>query len=277
MPIPVPVELDQPQAGSGLLAQSRPLPDGWQRGISFTDTSCLSPTVVGECPTTEDLKTAERADAATFRPVQVVQSIQCSTLDNRTDWAGISASELDRTRDDALARELLTGEASARDASGDTGNPALVNATDLGDDATSLTVALGCLETAVLTENAGRGAVMFMPVSVAYSAMDIGLIWRDGATWRTVMGSKVIVSAGFDGRAPVADPDNQVPPEPGDKLYVYATTSVWAGTGERLSLNDVDRTVNDVTARSEDIAMAAFSPCALFAVGTPVVACPAIV
>lgn len=275
MPIPVPVELDWPQSGSGLLAQSRPLPAGWERGIRFLDTSCLTPVAMGECPSAENLKDGQRASAAEFRPVEIIQAIECSTLDNRTDWDAIAGAELDRTRDFGLASELLTGLARNRDA-GPSSAPvaALVNtAEDLGSDATTLTQALGCLETAVLTANADRGAVLFMPIAVAYAAAEQSLLWRDGAQWRTVLGSKVMVSAAYDGRAPVADIDNQAAPTAGAELYVYATTAVWAGVGTRSALHDVDREVNTVSARAEDVALVAFAPCATYAIGTPVLAC----
>lgn len=275
MPNPVPVELDQPTAVGGLLAASRPLPVGWERGISFRDPSCLPATVMGECPSGSNLKPPYRPDTATFRPVTAIQAVECSTFGSTDGWIPrMAGAELDRTRDDALARELLTGAASRRDAGPDSDpNPALVNtAVDLGDEAASLTIALGCLEKAILEANGGRGAVLFLPVEVVYAAADIGLLWRDGARWRTVMGSLVLASAAYDGRAPVADGTGAAP-DAGDTLYVYGTTSVWASTGRRDTLTDVNRAVNDATSRAEEIALVAFSPCATFAVGTPVTAC----
>jgi hypothetical protein len=274
MPLPVPVVLDQPASGSGLLAQSRPLPDGWQRGIKFLDTDCLSPVVMGECPTGDNLKPGQRASAAEFRPVQLIQSVECSALDNKTDWDALSGAELDRTRDFALASELLTGIARDRDL-GPSSEPvlALVNtATDLGSDGTDLATVLGCLETNILTANDDRGAVLFMPISVAWAAMKDSLLMRDGARWRTTTGSLVLISAAYDGRAPAAI-DTQTAPDAGDPLYVYGTTAVFAGVGARDTLHDVDREINDVHARAEDVALVAFSPCATYAIGTPVEAC----
>lgn len=274
MPIPVPVELDQPGSGNGLLAQSRPLPDRWQRGISFLDSGCTQPVVMGECPSGDDLKPGQRSDSATFRPVSLILALECSSMDNNTDWAALADSELDRVRDHAMASELLTGAASLRDKgpSSDV-NPALVNtATDLGTGATTLAVALGCLERATLAANAGRGATLFLTVEQVWQAAADYLIYRDGGRWRTPMGNLVIASEAFDGRAPVGSGSGAAP-APGATLYAYASTAVWAATGERSNLFDVDRSVNTTTARSEDIALAAFSPCATFAVETPVTAC----
>lgn len=276
MAAPIPVNLDQPSAPvGGLLAQSRPLPEGWTRGISFPDYSCTQPVAMGECPTGDNLKPGQRPEAAAeFKPFEVIQALACSTLDNSTDYRTVAGDELTRTRDYAIASELLTGIARNRDIGPQSEDTlALVSAaTDLGDDITSLTTALGCLESALLTANADRGGVLFMPIEVAYSALDIGLVYRDGATWRTVTGSKVLVSAAYDGRAP-ATIDAQAAPTPGDDLYVYATTAVWAGVGTRSTLYDVDREVNTQVARAEDVALVAFAPCAVFAVGTPVTAC----
>lgn len=275
MPIPVPVELDQPAPSGGLFAASRPLPENWQRGISFTDRGCLLPVVMGECPTGDDLKPTQRSDKATFRPVELITAVTCSTLDNFTDYDVVAGAALDSTRDFAMARELLTGAASLRDLGpSSTPNPALVStATDLGSDIEGTTAAMACLETNLLTANGGRAATLLMPIAVAYQMLADRTLYLDGARWRTVTGSTVIVSPGFDGRPPVDDQSTSVPPTAGDPLYVYAVTAVWAQTGERSILHDVNRAINDVNARAEDIALAAFGPCAVFAVGTSVLAC----
>lgn len=263
MPIPIPVELDWPLAGSGLLAASRPLPEGWTRGVSFLDPSCTPPAVMGECPTDPDLKPVYRPGRATFRPVTLVQALTC-TAANNLDLGGLSAAELDRTRDYALARELLTGEASARDAGPDSDpNPSLIGeAVDMGDDFASVAGLFGCVEAAVNAANFGRGAVLFAPIELLTSALEASVVWRDGARWRTGNGATVVVSAGFDGRAPG---DDSPAPAVGDPLYLYGSTAVWAGVGERTVLGDVDRAVNDVNARAEDVALAVFAPCVVFA------------
>lgn len=274
MPTPVPVELDQPLAGSGLLAQSRPLPEGWQRGIRFLDLSCEAPVVMGECPSGENLKPTQRGDMFEFRPFEVIQALSCSTLDNRTDWDALSSAELERTKDFAISRELLTGVARNRDL-GPESLPvnALINqAGVVGSTYDDLATALGCLETKVLNRGAGRGVTLYMPISVAHQAMADSLLWRDGARWRTVTGSTVIISAGFDGRPP-SNIEDTAPPVEGTGLYVYATTSVWAGTGSTTVLHDVNRSINDVNARAEQNALVAFDVCSTWSVETPVLAC----
>lgn len=268
MAIPVPVSLEQPPAGGDLLAQSRPLPADWRRGIAFSDASCLAPAVLGECPSTPGLVPTGGFTPAVFRPVTVALAVECSTFSG-IDLETVSADELSRVHDYALARELLTGEASERDASpGDTGNPSLTGeAVPVTGAFVSVAGALGALETALAEANYGRGATLFLPFSVAYRALAEGILWREGTRWRSVTGATIIVSAGFDGRAPGVD--GGVPPEPGAPLYVYAVTTVWAGLGERSTRGIIQRDTNTALAQSEDLMLAAFGPCAVFAVEIP--------
>lgn len=271
MPIPVPVELDHPVVTGGLLTAARPLPQGWQRGISFLDTSCLSPVTMGECPTLAGLKPGQRPEAATFRPFSVVQAVECTTA-SQLDLSALSASELDRTRDAAIARELLTGQATARDAGpASTGNPALVHdAGDLGAAFTSVGDAIAAVEASVLAANWGRGVVLLVPVAVLVHAVAASAVWRDGARWRTASGGTVIASAGFDGRGP----GDTAAPAPGAPLYLYGVSGVWASVGERAVYQSLDRAVNTDTARAEDIALAVYEPCAVFAAAATTVVQP---
>lgn len=269
MPSPIPVTMAQPTSGGeGLLSQALPLPDGWERGgVAFLDANCLLPTVMGPCPELDDLKPTDRAESAEFRPVTLIQAVECSTMGG-LDVSGISQDELARTAPFALARELLTGEASARDSSPTQANPSLVGAAfagNLGAAFTSVAAALACLEQNLADDNAGRGGVILAPIGFATMALAERVLWRDGARWRTVNGTPVMISGGFDGRAPVEDPATQAAPDAGDPLYAYATTAVWAGTGTTATYADVDRAVNTANARTEQIGLAAFSTCAVFA------------
>ena len=263
MPSPIPVTMAQPPAsGEGLLTQALPLPDGWTRGgVAFLDSNCLLPTVMGPCPEGTDLKPTDRAGSEEFRPVSLIQAVECSTMGG-LDVSSLSQEELARTAPYALARELLTGAASARDSSPTQANPSLVGeATSLGGDFTSVAAALACLEQALGDANAGRGGVIAAPIGFATQGLAERVLWRDGARWRTVNGTPLIISAGFDGRAP----DTATPPAEGDPLYAYATTAIWAGVGQVDTYPDVDRAVNTAAARAEQIALAAFSTCAVFA------------
>lgn len=284
MAIPIPVELDRctPAASGGLLSGSCPLPTGWERGISFQDTSCLTPTVMGECPTCPPgMKDAQIADTVTFRTVSLISAVQCSTFSG-INVQEVAAGSLDETADYALAREMLTGEAARRDANpnvqGEPGNPSLQSAaTNLGDSFTDPVFALGCLEQTIADMTGGRRGVILIGPEIAMWLSD-SLRFNAGQL-TTISGTRVIVDGGFDGRAPGDlspgdSPGDCVPwnttggPTLGDQLWIYATSSVWAGVGSTMMLGDVDRANNTATARDERVALAAFTPCATFAAGS---------
>lgn len=290
MPIPIPVELDRcaPAAAGGFLSESCPLPAGWDRGISFQDTSCLVPTVMGECPTcpSPGLKDAESAGTETFRPVSLITAFECSTFGG-IDVAQVASANLDETASWALARELLTGEAARRDA-----NPNVQGRIDnpsLQEDATvlSLTIvdpvdALGCLEQAIADTTGGRRGYVLIGPQIALALAERSVLFGQPGSLTTVSGTRVIVDGGFDGRAPLLDspgdesPGECVPwnsggaPNFGDPLFMYGTASVWAGVGRANPRNDVNRANNTATAREERVALTAFTPCATFAVSTGV-------
>lgn len=264
MPSPIPVTMAQPTpSGEGLLSGALPLPAGWERGgVAFLDPNCLLPVVMGQCPTGSDLKPTQRADSAEFRTYSLIMAVECSTLGG-LDVAEVANTELPRTGQFALARELLTGAASERDTpAGIDPNPSLVGtATDLGEAFTSVADALACLESQLAEANAGRGGVILMPIGFATQALAERVLWRDGARWRTVTGNPVMISGGFDGRGP----GDTTPPAADAPLYAYATTAVWAGVGRTDTYGDVAREVNTAAARAEQVGLAAFSTCAVFA------------
>jgi hypothetical protein len=261
MATPVPVDLTPTATPGGLLAAAGNLPAGWERGISFLDPNCITPVAMGECPTGE-YKPTQRVGFSTFRPVDLVVAVECTARGN-LDLRGMAGRELDRVRSFALAREMLTAEASARDASDpDHANPSLVGtATDLGADFLLVATALACLERNIGESFAGRGGVILVGPDVATHLLYERVIWRDGARWMTASGNRVIIDPGFDGRAP----GSSAPPDPTDPAYMYAVGDVWASVGGRDTLYDVDRSVNTASARAEDGALAAFPTCAVFA------------
>lgn len=193
-----------------------------------------------------------------------------------SETEGISTGGLDRTREFAIAREMLTGAASARDRNPRAidldgnpwlGNPSLQSeATDLGAAFASVTAMLACLEQNLAEATAGQGGYILVGPALITWLKSEDLIWRDGARWRTAHGTTVIDSAGYDGRAP----GDAGPPAAAAPLYAYAVADVWAGVGQRAVYSDVDRSDNTETTRSEDIALTAFSPCAVFAAASTV-------
>src|SRR3990167_7186963 len=286
MATPIPVELDRctPAVVGGLLQGGCPLPADWERGVSFQDTSCLVPTVMGECPTCSDLKPLQQADTVTFRPVSLITAFQCSTLGG-IDVQAVAAANLDETADYALAREVLTGQASARDANPNTtdpgGNPSLQNtATDLGAGFATAVAALGCIEQAIADATGGRNGYLLIGPEIALALAEASGLLREAGRLITVTGTRVIVTGGFDGRGPTDSPGDESPADPcelwnstgaplvGEELYIYGTASVWAGVGVGLMRSDIDRANNTAAAREERIALPVFTPCSTFAAGS---------
>ncbi len=288
MAIPIPVELDRctPAAAGGLLQGGCPLPAGWERGISFQDTACLLPTVMGECPTCPDtLKPTQTADTVTFRPVSLITAFQCSTFGG-IDVRAVASANLDETADYALAREMLTAQASIRDANpnaieGAGGNPSL----QASSTVLSLTIvdpvdALGCLEQALADATGGRPGYVLIGPQIALALAERSVLVREGGRLITATGTRAIVTGGFDGRAPLLESPGAVDPcEPwnsagapsfGDPLFMYGTASVWAGVGTGDPRDDVNRADNTASAREERVALPVFTPCATFAVSTGV-------
>lgn len=290
MAIPVPVELDRcaPGVTGDFLSSTCPLPEGWRRGISFSDTSCLTPTVMGECPPRDcpppGLKEAQRAEMATFRPVSLISAVECSTFGG-IDVQAVADDVITTRAGYALARELLTGQAQHRDANlaveGDPFNPTLQgSALNVGDSFVDPLFAIGCLEQAIADTTGGlRGYILIGP-EIAMQLMPY--LYRDGGRLYTPAGTRVIVDGGFDGRAPGEEspgdsPGDCVPwnttgaPGLGDQLYIYATSGLWAGVdAQGLTRGDVNRQDNTATARDERQGLAVFTPCSTFAAGSGV-------
>jgi hypothetical protein len=289
MGIPIPVELGRctPAVVGGLLSGACPLPADWQRGISFSDTACFTPTVMGECPTCPDLKPTQRADTATFRPVSVISAIECATFGG-IDVQQAASQALTETTDYAIARELLTGEASRRDANpnaieGAGGNPSLQgDAVNLGAGFTDPVAAAGCLEQAIADATGGRRGYLLVGPEIALAMAAADIVVREGGRLTTITGTRVIVDGGFDGRAPIdpespgESPGDCIPwnstgaPDLGDPLYMYAVAGVWAGFGSEAMYADVNRENNTASARAEAPVLAVFTPCAVFAAASGV-------
>lgn len=239
---------------------------------------------MGECPTCSDLKPTQQADTVTFRPVSLITAFQCSTFGG-IDVQLVASANLDETADWALAREMLTGQAALRDANpnadGLPGNPSLQrDAIDLGTGFSGPVAALGCLEQALADATGGRNGYILLGPEITLALAAQSVLVREGGRLLTMTGTRVIVTGGFDGRAPSAGDESPADPcEPwnstgapleGEELYMYATASVWSGVGVGLMRADVDRANNTAEAREERIAMTAFTPCATFAAGSSI-------
>jgi len=266
---PVAVELSLPVRPGGLLDLAQKFPGGWERGVAFQDSACLTTTLVGECPQVTGLAEYQRPSVATFTPVVVQSAVKCSTMGN-VDVGALAGSVAAATADFAVSREMLTGEISERDTPDDSPfgpNPSLVGAAqDLGATHTTLAKALACLEATIAEDTEGRTAVLLVGYDWLTYAVDAQLLRWDGNTWRTPAGSLVIPASGFDGRAP----GSTEPPDSGDALYAYAVVGVWAQLGRQDSFDYVNRAINDQLARSDILALFAFPTCAVYAAASTV-------
>lgn len=287
MAIPIPVDLVRctPPVAGGFLQEACPLPQDWERGISFQDTACLTPTVMGECPTCPDLKPTQTAETATFRPVSLISAFRCSVMGG-VDVQVIASQSMTETADYALARELLTGEASRRDANpnaidGAGGNPSLQgSAVNLGDAFVDPVAAVGCLEQMLADTTGGRRGYLLVGPEIALQMAAFDVLVETAGRLSTPTGTRVIVDGGFDGRAPIESPGDESPgcelwnttgsPVMGDQLYMYAVSGLWAGVGAASMISDVNRRNNTAEARSEQIGLPVFAPCAVFAAGSSV-------
>lgn len=262
----LPTRITLPPSGrpvGGLLSAARDIPAGdWWRGVTFSSGQCLVPQTVGTCTDGEVSKTLQDlSDVASFDAFSVLQALRCTTMGQSELGPYVNAS-LDVTREFAVARELLTGTAS--------GNPSLADATTLNSASiTDAESALACLDQHAATELSGRLAFIHASPLLAVHLYNVGM-FQDGRLWRTPLGNIVVVSAGYDGRAPATP---SVAPSEGDPQYLYATGEVYAEVGQRETLNAVERGQNSLQAIAEDAAIAVFDPCFNVAVATDIDFC----
>jgi hypothetical protein len=226
----------------GLLSAARPLPGGWERGVTFGDGWCLSPEPWPYClpdvspPPSPGEKVAQGLEPnAEFEPVGLYQAVECTTLSS--DDAQANAEEtLLATADWILGQELQTGE--------QTGNPNLEDADPVVSLGTGLAEALATADAAIAAGLQGRlGFIHVTPHDLAM-LVDSGILVRDGRAWRSPSGHTVVSSAGytFDGT-------------------IHATAEVFAAVSPVDTRADVNRAINQVVAYAEQIGLAVFAPC----------------
>lgn len=257
----LPTRITLPPSGrpvGGLLSAARPIGGDWWRGVTFASGQCLVPQVVGTCTDGDTTKVANHlSDAQSFDAFGVVMALECTTM-GRTGVVEYANQSLDVVREFAVAREFLTGDASA--------NPALVDATIPLAPGASPTAALACLDQYAGEALSGRSAFFHVAPVIATHLFADGAIYKDGRLWYTPSGNIVVISPGYDGRVPSAG-------TPGDELYIYATGEVYAEVGQRESLLAVERGQNTLQGIAEDAALAVFDPCFVVAIDSGLTAC----
>jgi hypothetical protein len=217
--------------------------------VTFTGDGCIAPVVRDACVdvgTQTDVPSRPDGAPAEFSPLTIRQGAECSALSgNRAGQEELAARRLDATREWAIGRELQTGT--------ETGNPNLASATVFGTGTPA--EALACLDQMAADNLFGGGAFIHASPLVGSHLLTEQAIWRDGQRWRTAAGSVVVISPGYQG------------------VDLYATSEVFAATGQRSTLVDTDRRVNTDVAWADELALAAFDPCWMAAFTTDVVDC----
>lgn len=235
------IQLPAPtRVGGGLLAASRPLPDGWERGVSFNGSTCLGPQTWPYCPPEaspppESKEYANLSAVAEFEPLGIYQGVDCTTFSQ--DRAATSAAEaLDVTAEYQLAHELATGES--------TGNPSLSDAgTPLA--AASIVDAMSAAESLAAEHLFGRLAYFHVSPSMLTQLVAAQVVMREGRSWRSPMGHLIVASVGYWELGEV----------------IHATPEVFASLSVPETMVDIDRSVNQAFAQAEQIGLAAFDPC----------------
>lgn len=259
----------QRPTAAGLLATARSLDGQWWRGVTFAGRGCAEPDRRGPCigvGTNGDTATGF-GDPRVFAPSIVRQSAECAAM-SRTDVEEVATNRLDVTREFAAGRVLLTGEATEHgDPDNPDTNPSLQSeSTTLSSTALGVVDALACIEQNAAESLFGVTAFIHAPPAVATHLLSQQAMWRDGRLWRTASGNIVVVSPGYEGSAPdgtLADGER----------WLYATGEVFAATGQRDTISDIDRTENTEIGWSNELVLVAFDPCWVGAVPASVSVC----
>ena len=234
------IDLPAPsRVGGGLLNAARPLPGGWERGVTFGGSSCLSPApwpycITEESPGSPGEKTPQApGDIKVFEPTGIYQAVECTTL-SRDSSEEKAREALAATADSQLGVELYDGSV--------TGNPSLSQAISVGA-AASYAEALSLVEGAIADGLSGRLAFVHVSAATLTLLLAEQVIWRDGRFWRTATGNLVVSSAGYDFGA------------------IHATGEVFASLSPPETRVDIDRAINQAVAYAEQIGLAVFDPC----------------
>lgn len=216
---------------NGLLSVLNPLPNGWERGLDVLPGSVLSPVCLGPC-SGETGEPPQPGDVTRFSPVQISQYTYCSAL-GRPNVDAYSRSGVETTIGYALSSALVTGSC--------TENPQLQDATSVGTELTSVD-AICLLEAELETRLFGRLGVIHVPLGHSCNLVDV--VYRDTyngrPVWRTYAGNLVVIH--------------------GTGNVLYGTGELWGDWTTVEVSSYVDRTVNNVEARADIIAMIVFDP-----------------
>lgn len=212
----------------GLVPHLKPIQGEWQRGVTVMIDSLSSPHRMGPCAS-PDLEPRTKGDLADFSPVQVIEAIKCTMLQEKNigEFAQYSLTQL---FDFVLSQELWDGAA--------TGNPNLSDGQNLGDTA-ELRDAIGILEDWHNQRSSGLLGVLHVPVTLASSLRSYVQRGDDGLL-RTTAGNQVAVH--------------------GTGTRVSITGELWGATEAAEGQGVYDHLINQAEGWANGIGIVIFDP-----------------
>lgn len=186
---------------------------------------------------------------------------RCSTLSTDVD------EELTRVRQQLLAvssklvaSELLTG-AVARAAGWQNRYLAHIDSDVVTSAAATPAEALACLEQAIASATPNGVGLVHASRQVATAWAAEHLLVQDGGVLTTLLGTPVVVDAGYDGSGPQLVPGGPPQPPATGAIWAYATSPMRVLLGPVEELTFVDRQPNDVTAVARRLVAVVWDTC----------------
>lgn len=256
----------------GLLATFRPdtVPER-EVGFTFNPESCAE-SGVGDpdpCNTTHDKTIPDGPDLVEAEPFYAWAGDKCSLWDwQEREFQARARRQLAASLSYQVAHELWTGDQAQAQ-----GSPNRFLASEdsdvLTDGATSITDAIARLEQGMANciKGAGSGVIHLPPAAATYMHQ-LNLLVRQGNILQTILGTLVVVDAGYDGSSPLGTPATD------DSVWAYATGGIIVRIGpERLvpepgldSGQAITRSTNTVEYRAERMAAVGWDGCCHLAV-----------
>lgn len=238
--------------GGGILANARPLPDGWETGVDFATEACITAGEHVFCSDSPGEKEFQGSDLAEFKAYGVEVSVVCTTLGGeraRAEREARAFQALSVIDEYSVGYVLATGNTQA---GVDTTNPALADAAASGTGATA-PAALALVEDVIAAALHGHLAwIHVAPSTLAELVAASAIHLDDLGSWRSPTGHLIVASPAYG---------TTIPDE------IVATTEVFASVGEIDLIRTVDRTDNRYMAVHEAPALAVFDPCFMASVG----------
>lgn len=251
----------------------------WENGFSFAPEPCGDGQALEiVCGPTAQKEFAENPDTVDVDPALLVAGHRCTTLDVGAAGPERTNRHLTNVESFLLERLFWTGvvdPATTPDPTPFPDRPHLAdgNATVLaGGTAVHPIHAVALLDQALTAcLHGAAGMIHVTPYLLVWLAHD-DLVERVGNVWLTPNGHTVVAGSGYTGGGPRPEPGGALPAPP-DLLanppadqWAYGTGAVEVLLGDRVPLDDVDRTVNDREIFAERAAAAFWGGCCQFAV-----------